>query len=40
MKWDAKAELSRAGELIRKLGYRRRDQELADAENAIESGTA
>lgn len=39
-KVDARAELVRAGELIRKLGYGRRDQELADAESAIESGTA
>jgi hypothetical protein len=39
-KIDARAELVRAGELIRELGYGRRDQELADAESAFESGTA
>jgi hypothetical protein len=40
LKIDARAELVRAGELIRELKYGRRYEELADAENALESGTA
>jgi len=32
-----KSELTRAGELIRKLGYRRRDEELADTEEAAKN---
>lgn len=40
LKIDARAELVRAGKLIRELGYGRRYQELADAESGFESGTA